>query len=90
MKPPLIKKILKCKRVHKKKKGILAVEDERYKVWLVAKGYSQAKSVDFTYVFLPVANRNSICILLTLVVMYDFELEQFDVKTAFLHGEHEE
>ncbi|XP_071913996.1 uncharacterized protein [Coffea arabica] len=33
---------------------------------------------------------NSIHVLFALVAMYDLELEQFDVKTAFFHGELEE
>ena len=32
----------------------------------------------------------SIRVLLTLVAQYDMELEQLDVKTAFLHGDLEE
>ncbi|KAG8472304.1 hypothetical protein CXB51_034358 [Gossypium anomalum] len=60
------------------------------KARLVAKGYSQVPGVDFTDVFSPVVKHSSIRALLGIVAMYDLELEQLDVKTAFLHGELEE
>ncbi|WVZ89176.1 hypothetical protein U9M48_035612 [Paspalum notatum var. saurae] len=72
------------------KKGISPSEPARYKVRLVAKGYSQIPSTDFNDVFSPVVKHSSIRMLLSLVAMHDYELEQLDVKTAFLHGELEE
>ncbi|KAG8498724.1 hypothetical protein CXB51_005090 [Gossypium anomalum] len=53
-------------------------------------GYSQVPGVDFTDVFSPVVKHSSIRALLGIVAMHDLELEQLDVKTAFLHGELEE
>ncbi|KAG8481449.1 hypothetical protein CXB51_026307 [Gossypium anomalum] len=53
-------------------------------------GYSQIPRVDFTDVFSPVVKHSSIRALLGIVAMHDLELEQLDVKTAFLHGELEE
>ncbi|KAG8501645.1 hypothetical protein CXB51_004727 [Gossypium anomalum] len=66
------------------------VEEPKYKARLVAKGYSQVPGVDFTDVFSPVVKHSSIRALLGIVAMHDLELEQLDVKTAFLHGELEE
>ena len=40
--------------------------------------------------FSPVVKHSSIRALLGIVAMHDFELEQLDVKTTFLHGELEE
>jgi hypothetical protein len=38
----------------------------------------------------PVVKHSSIRTFLSLVVVHDYELEQLDVKTAFLHGDLEE
>ena len=57
---------------------------------LVAKGYSQIPGVDFTDVFSLVVKHSTIRALLEIVAFHDYELEQLDVKTAFLHGELEE
>ena len=65
-------------------------EDGRYKVRLVAKGYSQKPGLDYTETFAPVAKFNSLRSLLALVCENDWELEGMDVKTAFLHSQLEE
>ncbi len=46
--------------------------------------------MDFNEVFSPVVKHNFIHVMLAMVAMFDLELEQLDVKTAFLHGELEE
>ena len=56
----------------------------------MAKGYSQVQGIDFNEVFSPVVKHTSIRILLSLVATKDLELEQLDVKTAFLHGDLDE
>ncbi|KAG8484888.1 hypothetical protein CXB51_021392 [Gossypium anomalum] len=90
VKLPKGKKTVRCKWVFKKKEGTPRVEEPRYKARLVAKGYSQIPGVDFTDVFSPVVKHSSIRALLGIVAMHDLELEQLDIKTAFLHGELEE
>ena len=87
---PKGKKSIRCKWMFKNKEGTTGVENARYKARLVAKGYNQIPGVDFTYVFSPVVKHNSIRALLEIVDFHDYELEQLDVKTAFLHGELEE
>jgi hypothetical protein len=59
---------------------------EKYKARLVAKGYSQVEGIDFGEIFSPVAKLTSIRFILSIVVAFDLEVEQMDVKTAFLHG----
>jgi ATP-binding cassette subfamily B (MDR/TAP) protein 1 len=56
----------------------------------VAKGFSQIPRVDYTDVFSPVVKHTSIRVFFGIIAMHDLELEQLDVKTAFLHGELEE
>ena len=62
----------------------------KFKVWLVAKGYSQVEGVDFGEIFSPIAKLTSIGVLMYLVVAFDLEIEKMDVKTTFLHGYLEE
>lgn len=57
---------------------------------MVANGFSQREGVDYNDVFSPVVKHSSIRVLLAMVAKFDFELEQLDVKTSFLHGELEE
>ena len=87
---PKGKKAIGCKWVYAMKDGFPDKNNVRYKVRLVAKGYAQAKEVDYNEVFSPVVKHSSIRILLALVAQLDLELVQMDVKTAFLHGDLEE
>jgi hypothetical protein len=63
---------------------------EKYKAWLVAKGYSQVEGIDFGEIFSPVAKLTSIRFLLSIAAAFDLEVGQMDVKTTFLHGDLEE
>jgi len=89
-KPPKGQKVIGCKWVFKKKDGSPRVDATRYKACLVAKGFSQREGIDFNEVFSPVVKHSSIRVLLTIVALFDLELEQLDVKTTFLHGDLEE
>ena len=59
----------------------------RYKARLVVKGFSQRKGIDFDEIFSPVVKMCSIRVVLGLAASLDLEVEQMDVKTAFLHGD---
>ena len=48
---------------------------ERYKARLVAKGYTQMYGVDYQETFVLVAKMNTIRILLSLAVNFDWELQ---------------
>ena len=62
----------------------------RYKARLVVKGFNQKRGVDFDEIFSPVVKISSICVVLGLAASLDLEVEQMDVKTAFLHGDLDE
>ncbi|CAM8876608.1 unnamed protein product [Rhodiola kirilowii] len=79
-------KLVGCKWVFKFKEGIPGVEKPRYKARLVAKGFTQREGVDFNEIYSPVVKHRSIRIVLSIVAHCNLELEQLDVKTAFLYG----
>ncbi|KAL5568480.1 hypothetical protein UlMin_025055 [Ulmus minor] len=60
---------------------------EMYKAWLVAKGYTQTYGEDYQETFAPISKMNTVIILLSLATNYGWNLQQFDVKNAFLHGD---
>ena len=82
-------KLVSCKRVYKRKKGIDG-KVETFKARLVAKGYIQKEGIDYEETFSLVAMRKSIRILLSITAHYDYEIWQIDVKTAFFSGNLEE
>jgi len=81
---PLDRNIVGCRWLFKQK------EDGRFKVRLVAKGYSQEPGIDFQETFAPVAKFTTLGILLAPVAENNWELHSMDVKTAFLNGVLEE
>lgn len=52
----------------------------------MAKRYTQTYWIDCQETFAPVAKMNIVRILISLVASFKWELQQFDVKNAFLHG----
>ena len=77
------------KWVFKKKLNAIG-KVEKYKARLVAKGYSQVAGIEFGEIFSSVAKLTSIRFLSSLAATFDFEVEEMDVKTTFLHGDLEE
>lgn len=66
--------------VFKKNEGILGIETPCYKARLFAKDFTQRKKINFNEVFSPVVKHSSIRLLLTMVALYDLELEKLDLK----------
>jgi len=87
---PANRKTVTCKWIFRKKEGMSPAEGIKYKARVVARGFSQREGVDYNEIFSPVVRHTSIRVLLAIVAHQDLELEQLDVKTAFLHGELEE
>ncbi|CAA7396194.1 unnamed protein product [Spirodela intermedia] len=60
---------------------------ERFKAWLVAKGFTQCYGIDYMETFASVAKMGIVSILISLAVHYGWSLLQYDVKNTFLYGE---
>lgn len=87
---PKDQKAIGCRWLFKRKAGIAGVEPPRHKARLVSKGYSQKEGIDYQEIFALVAKHVSIWFVLSAVAHFDMELQQMDVKTAFLNGNLEE
>ncbi|GJX81204.1 putative RNA-directed DNA polymerase [Tanacetum coccineum] len=83
---PKGKRALKNKWVYKLKTEEYTPRP-RYKARLVIKGFSHKKGINFDEIFSPVMKMGSIRVVLVLAASLDLEVEQMDVKTAFLHGD---
>ena len=83
---PANRRVIGCKWIYKIKEGLTQTKPRRFKARLVAKGYTQREWVDFKEVFSPVVRHASIRVILALTTVEDMELDQLDVKTAFLYG----
>jgi hypothetical protein len=59
----------------------------RHKVHFVAQGYTQVEGINYTETFVTVAKYDTVQILLALAAKFDLELDQMDVRTAFLNAE---
>ncbi|XP_070672060.1 uncharacterized mitochondrial protein AtMg00820-like [Malus domestica] len=68
-------------RIKRKHDGTI----DRYKARLVAKRFHQQEGIDFKETFNPVAKPVTIRIILTLVVQFDWFLNQLNISNAFLH-----
>nr|GEY99222.1 retrovirus-related Pol polyprotein from transposon TNT 1-94 [Tanacetum cinerariifolium] len=65
-------------------------EKDEYKARLVARGFTHRAGINYNEVFSPVVRHTSIKVILLLAACENYDLEQIDVKTAFLHGNLEE
>ena len=51
----------------------------------MAKGYSQREGIDFKETFSPMSTKDSLRIIMAIVVHFDLGLHQMDVRTTFLN-----
>ena len=57
-----------------------------YKVRYVAKGYAQHYGIDYDKTTAPTVCLESFCTLLHIAASLGWDIQHFDIKTAFLHG----
>ena len=60
---------------------------ERYKAYLVAKGFTQEYEIDYEETFALVARISSVRAFLAVAAASKWDIFQTDVKNAFLNGE---
>lgn len=86
---PPDRRALKGKWIYRYKRGpdgsIL-----RHKARWVVKGFEQRFGIDYKETFATVVKSMTYKVIFAIAAFYDYELEQMDVKTAFLHGDLEE
>nr|GEV45144.1 retrotransposon protein, putative, Ty1-copia subclass [Tanacetum cinerariifolium] len=80
----------KWKAAMKEEMDSLRNDKTWYKAKLVARGFTKRAGIDYNEVFSLVVRHTSIRVILALTACKDYELEQLDVKTVFLHGNLEE
>jgi hypothetical protein len=90
VKPPEGHPIVDCKWVYKFKDDQKEEEKKLYKDRLVAKGFTQEKSMDYNKVFSPIAKLATIRLIYALVAIFGLVMNQMDVVTAFFYGSLEE
>ena len=60
---------------------------DKYKARLVAKGFKQLEGLEFFDTFSLVTRITSIRLLVAMNAIFDLQIHQMDVKTAFLNGD---
>ena len=80
---------VKCRWVFRVKCGAEG-EVIRYKARLVAKGFTRRYGIDYLATFAPVVKLTSLRIILTLAAAHNYQIDQIDIKTAYLLGKLEE
>ena len=60
------------------------------KAYLIAKGFTQTEGIHYKEIFSPIFMKDSFRIIIALVVHFNLELNQMDIKIAFLNGDIEE
>uniref|UniRef100_A0A803Q997 Reverse transcriptase Ty1/copia-type domain-containing protein n=1 Tax=Cannabis sativa TaxID=3483 RepID=A0A803Q997_CANSA len=83
-------KVIGSKWIFRHKEGLADDEPILYKARLLAQGFTQVEGVDYSELFSPVVKMKTIRMMLALAVQFDWNIEQMDVKTAFLNGRLEE
>lgn len=78
-----------CKWIFKTKRNSKS-NIEKYKVFLIAKGFTQKVGINYNETFSHISMKDSFKIIMILVIHYNLELYQMDIKTAFLNGEVDE
>jgi Reverse transcriptase (RNA-dependent DNA polymerase) len=65
-------------------------EIQKYKARIMAQGFTQIEGIDYDKTFTPVAKLTSIHTILAIAAKLNLEVQQMDVKSAYLNARLEE
>ena len=71
-------------------KYVFRIKENKPKVRLVALGCGQSYGIDYNETFAPVVTLTTVPTIIAVATHLDWELEQMDVKTAFLNSDLDE
>ena len=60
---------------------------EQFKARLVARGFSQAYSIDYTEIFALIVRIDTFRIFMAIIAKYNLETAQFNIKNTFTKAE---
>jgi hypothetical protein len=60
---------------------------ERFKAWLVAKGFHQQPGIDYGETYSPVIKPTTVRAVLSIAISAGWSIRQIDIQNAFLHGQ---
>uniref|UniRef100_A0A2N9HQK3 Reverse transcriptase Ty1/copia-type domain-containing protein n=1 Tax=Fagus sylvatica TaxID=28930 RepID=A0A2N9HQK3_FAGSY len=77
--------LISCKWVFKVKRHADG-SIERFKAWLVAKGFHQQPDIDYAETYSPVIKPTTVRTILSIAISAGWSIRQIDIQNAFLHG----
>jgi hypothetical protein len=80
------KNVVDCKWIFTVKTD-LKTNKKKCKARLVARGFTQIPGVDYNETFSPVVKHATIRLLIAFATLFDFDIDQMDVRAAYLHGD---
>ena len=86
---PLDRKPITCQWVYALKRDSTGAIVKN-KARLVAWGFSQEYGIDYKETFAPVIRLDALLAMLALAAIKDWDIQQLDIKGAYLHGDLEE
>lgn len=59
---------------------------ERYKLWLIVKGFAQTCRTDYEVTFAPVAKMTTVPALIVVASVHKWSISQMNIENVFLNG----